>query len=150
MPKQLNQFSTPYYRHTRFTHLKDALQKISFFKIYNGAHQSTSIDFNGAYNNPDQLTRNGARTPEDIGKQARDELADAKTEFREACRNCEFKKVCGSKSDKEAIFWQFVDDPKARQRFRSRIGKRDFTEGLASASCTRLLQPTRLKKSEIL
>ncbi|MFV0484857.1 MAG: hypothetical protein ACK5MU_01325 [Candidatus Saccharimonadales bacterium] len=139
-----------YYRHMRFSHLLKALERIAFFRMYNGAQVSTSIDFDSTFNRADQREKNGTRTQESIAQQAYDKLTDAKAEFKSACKHCEFRFDCGPAAKKELIFWELVEDQKVRQRFRNRIKTRDFQNGLKSVCCARLLQSERLKKSEIL
>ena len=147
--------STPYYRHARAKSLLEALDKIALSNLYDGAAKSTTINFDGAFNGARQLEKNGERTQESVGKQSFDKLASAKAAFKDACLNCEFRRICGSKAQKEAIFWKLVGEPdnrteaaKVRQRFRNRIKPNDVIRGLKTASCATLLQPTRIKLSQ--
>ncbi|MDR3297992.1 MAG: hypothetical protein LBT19_01275 [Candidatus Nomurabacteria bacterium] len=120
---------------------------VGFFNMYRGASESTSIDFDAAYNNPKQQQGNGVRTQENVGEQAFDQLACAKKLFREACATCEYchSDACKTKQFKEAIFWRLVKEPKARRRFCKRTANDNVSSGLKTTSCTNLLSERRLK-----
>ncbi|NCU29884.1 hypothetical protein EOM60_04740 [Candidatus Saccharibacteria bacterium] len=145
-----NEHSCQSCRRSRITNLNDALRDIGSYRRYLGAVCSTTIDFDARYNSAEQRRKYGYRSVETIEKLADAALEDAKNEFKAACVACEFShEGCGTKEEKEKLFWQIVNDPEARERITARLKNAGVKSGRKGGlTCARLLSDRRINPTE--